>query len=66
MSRPNADFALRIYDALPRDSRARRQCMECVTNQARLPRKAGEARYLSVGGYSAAWYPRHHVVDAAM
>jgi hypothetical protein len=31
-----------------------------------LPRHAGEARYLSVGGYAAAWYPPHDIVDAAM
>ena len=66
VSRPNADFALRIYDALPGNSRPRGQCMERVTNQSRLPGQAGEARYLSVGGYTASWYPRHNVVDAAM
>jgi hypothetical protein len=66
VSRPNADFAPCIYDALPGDSRSRWQRMERVTNQARLPRQAGEPRYLAVGGYTAAWYPRHHVVDAAM
>jgi len=40
--------------------------MEGVTNQARLPGQAGEARYLAVGGHAAARYPRHHDVDAAM
>jgi len=40
--------------------------MERVTNQARLPRQAGEAGYLSVGGYAAAWNPRRYIVDAAM
>ena len=66
VSRADADLALCIYDALPGHSRPRGQRMERVTNQARLPRKAGQARYLSVGGYAAAWYPRHHIVDAAM
>ena len=66
VSRPNAYFAPCIYDALPGNSRSRGQRMERVTNQARLPRQAGEAGYLSVGGYAAAWYPRHYVVDAAM
>jgi len=40
--------------------------MERVTNQARLPWQAGEPRYLSVGGYAAAWNPRRYIVDAAM
>ena len=66
MPRPNADLALCIYHALPGDSRPRGQRVERVANQARLPRQAGEARYLSVGGYAAPRYPRHHVVDAAM
>lgn len=66
VSRANADFALCIHDALPGDSRSRGQRMERVTNQARLPRQAGEPGYLSIGGYAAAWYPRHYVVDAAM
>ena len=66
VSRPNADFAPCIYDALPRDGRARVQRMERVTNQARLPRNAGEPRYLSVGGYTAARYPPHNIVDAAV
>jgi hypothetical protein len=66
VSRPNADFALRIYHALPGDPCSPGQSMERVTNQAGLPRQAGEARYLSVGGYATAWYPHHHFVDAAM
>jgi hypothetical protein len=66
VSRPNADFAPCIYDALPGDGRARGQRMERVSNQACLPWKAGEARYLAVGGHAAAWYPRHHVVETAM
>jgi len=66
VTRPDADFALCIYDALPGDGRARGQSMESVTNQARLPRQAGEARYLSVGGYAPAWYPRDYILDAAM
>jgi len=66
VSRPNAYFAPCIYDALPGDSRARGERMEGVTNQARLPGQAGEARYLAVGGHAAARYPRHHDVDAAM
>ncbi|HEV7839555.1 MAG TPA: hypothetical protein VGO75_15910 [Gemmatimonadaceae bacterium] len=66
VSRSNADCALCIHNALPRDSGARRQRMERVTYQACLPRQAGEARYLAVGGYAAARYSRHDIVDAAM
>jgi hypothetical protein len=54
--RPCADPALRIHDAVPRNGRARRQRMKCVTHEACLPRQPGEARYLSIGRNAAPRY----------
>jgi hypothetical protein len=54
--RRRADSALRIHDAVPRNGRARRQRMKCVTDEARLPWQPGEARYLSIGRNAAPRY----------
>jgi hypothetical protein len=55
--RKRADCALCIHDALPRNRRVGRQRVECVTDEARLPGQAGEARHLPVGSYAASRYP---------
>jgi len=54
---------MRIYDALPRNRCARRQRVECITNETGLPRQSSEARHLSIGSYAAARYP-YHLMDA--
>jgi hypothetical protein len=52
-----ADCSLRIHDSLPRNGGARRQRVECVTDETRLSRHASESRHLSIGSNPAARYP---------
>jgi hypothetical protein len=59
-----ADCALRIYDALPRNGRARRQCVQRITDETRLSRQTGETRHLPIRSYPAARYAQHYVVNA--
>jgi hypothetical protein len=51
-----ADRTLRIYDSLPWNRFPARDRVERVTNETRLPRQPRDARHLTIGGYSAAWY----------
>ena len=56
MIRWQADCALRIHHALPRNGLPRGKRMECVTHQTCLPRQFGKAGDLPIGSYATAWY----------
>ena len=58
-----ADRALRIHHALPRDARPRRQCVHRVSDQARLTAQPSQPRDLPVGRDAPPRNARHHAVD---